>query len=324
MQTQVAVTIRPFNPTDYEAITAIHNANFGPEFAKEPDELRFWDEHREDYCKIERWVAECDGKVVAFGEYSQSGHQYDPRRFTLNISVDPAYYLRGIGRRLYDLVTSEVSRHQPKHLDEWTREDMLCRVGFLERRGFVPDMRMWTSVLDLTRFDPSQFVDVVDSVSEQGIELRSFGELGVDDPEVRRAIHEMWLEIRHDVPVPPGVEPSAVSFERYWEATDRPSLWPAGFFIAMDGVRFVGLSQLWLSPSEPGVLRTGLTGTLRTYRRRGIAFALKVRALQTAKAAGYRYAKTENEINNVGMLAINDTLGFKKNPAWIHYTLKVT
>jgi hypothetical protein len=50
--------------------------------------------------------------------------------------------------------------------------------------------------------------------------------------------------------------------------------------------------------------------------------ALKVRALAQAKTAGYRYAKTENESNNVGMLAINAALGFKKNPPWVHYTKK--
>jgi GNAT superfamily N-acetyltransferase len=128
----------------------------------------------------------------------------------------------------------------------------------------------------------------------------------------------MWLEIRHDVPAPPGSVRTAVSFESFWEMSDRPSLWPGGYFIAVDGDAFVGVSHLWRSP-EPAVLRTGLTGSLRTHRRRGIALALKVRALSAAKSAGYHYAKTENEFNNVGMLAINDTLGFKKNPAWVHY-----
>ena len=37
--------------------------------------------------------------------------------------------------------------------------------------------------------------------------------------------------------------------------------------VAVDGDRYVGESQLWLSP-EPDTLRTGLTGTRRAYRRR--------------------------------------------------------
>jgi mycothiol synthase len=66
-------------------------------------------------------------------------------------------------------------------------------------------------------------------------------------------------------------------------------------------------------------LRTGLTAVRRAYRRRGIALALKVRSLEFGKANGYSSVQTENESNNRGMLAINDELGFVKNPAWAHY-----
>jgi len=66
-------------------------------------------------------------------------------------------------------------------------------------------------------------------------------------------------------------------------------------------------------------LRTGVTGVRREYRRRNIALALKVRALEFGKSQGYRQVITENEINNQGMIAINDRLGFVKNPAWLHY-----
>jgi GNAT superfamily N-acetyltransferase len=67
------------------------------------------------------------------------------------------------------------------------------------------------------------------------------------------------------------------------------------------------------------MLRTGLTGVRRAYRRRGLALALKVRSLAFAKEQGYRRVITENESNNRGMLHINEELGFVKNPAWIHY-----
>ena len=93
---------------------------------------------------------------------------------------------------------------------------------------------------------------------------------------------------------------------------------PPGYFVAVDGDEYVGTSNLWLSP-EPDVLRTGLTAVRRAYRRRGIAFALKVRSLEFAKAHGYKRVQTENELNNRGMLAINDELGFVRNPAWVHY-----
>src|SRR5207237_4322953 len=149
MQTQTRVTIRPFTVADYDALTRVHNGTFGPEFTKEADEIRFDDEHEPAFCKCARWVAEVDDNVVGVGGYAQHAYIYNPRRFSLEIAVDPAFQLRGIGSALYERVLRELSLFEPERIDEWTREDMPCRVGFLERRGFVADMRMWTSVLDL-------------------------------------------------------------------------------------------------------------------------------------------------------------------------------
>ncbi len=128
----------------------------------------------------------------------------------------------------------------------------------------------------------------------------------------------MWCSIRDDVPIPPGEERADVPFERWFGRFNRPELLPAGYMLAVDGDRFVGTSQLWRAP-DADALRTGLTGVRREYRRRGIALALKVHALEFAKRQGYRRVLTENESNNRGMLAINERLGFVKNPAWRHY-----
>src|SRR6267143_2095130 len=106
--------------------------------------------------------------------------------FQFNITIDPDFYNRGIGRRLYDLVLREVQQFDPIAVDEWTRADMAWRIAFLERRGFVEDMRMWISALDLTEFDPSQYAAEVAAVEAQGFQLRSWEELGFDDPSVRQ------------------------------------------------------------------------------------------------------------------------------------------
>ncbi|MDQ6669833.1 MAG: GNAT family N-acetyltransferase [Chloroflexota bacterium] len=323
MQTQqlTTVSIRPFTADDYSAIARLHSVNF-PEYGMDADEWRFDDEHRPAHCRWARWVAEWEGRVIGFAEYDQHPTHYHPRRFMLNLVVDPEFLSRGVGRCLYDRVMADVRALDAENIDAWSREDMPDRVRFFVRRGFVEDMRMWTSELDLTRFDATRFAHLAPAVEAQGIQIRTLSQLGHADPHVQRKLYEMWLEVRRDVPHPPGDEPRDVSFDLYWELHNRPQLLPAGFFVALDGEHYVGMSQLWRS-ANPSVLRTGLTGVRRAYRRRGIAFALKVRSLEFAHAEGYTRVETENELNNRGMLAINDALGFAKNPAWLHFSKSI-
>lgn len=311
------IEIRRFTPDDYVALTRLNNLTYS-DFQKEKEELRFRDESNPPHCRWERWVAESDGHVIGFAGYYQNPGSYHPRKFTLWLGIDPEWYGRGTGRRLYRQVLDAIELRDPLTLDAWTRDDMPCRVGFLERRGFVRDMLLWTSVLDLTGFDAARFGDAVPAVEAQGIQLRSVADLEGSDPDVRGKMFDLWLELREDVPMPPGDQRSEVPYERWAQRHDRPEFYPAGYFVAVDGDRFVGTSQLWHSP-WPDTLRTGMTGVRRAYRRRGIALALKVHSLQFVRALGYRRVLTENESNNTGMLGINERLGFVKNPAWIHY-----
>lgn len=57
----------------------------------------------------------------------------------------------------------------------------------------------------------------------------------------------------------------------------------------------------------------------REYRGRGIATALKVRTVEYARGRGYRQIRTENEIHNAPMIAINDRFGFQRQPVWITF-----
>jgi RimJ/RimL family protein N-acetyltransferase len=95
-----------------------------------------------------------------------------------------------------------------------------------------------------------------------------------------------------------------------------------GYFLALDNGQYVGLSTLWASQGVPD-LYTGLTGTLRSHRRRGIALALKLSAIDYARSIGTPRIRTWNATGNEGMLAINEALGFVKQPAWIEYALEL-
>ena len=74
--------------------------------------------------------------------------------------------------------------------------------------------------------------------------------------------------------------------------------------------------------SEPHKAWTGSLGVLRQYRRKGIATALKIKAMEKLLQKGITEIRTDNEENNP-MYKINEKLGFKPVPSSMDYSKKI-
>jgi len=60
-------------------------------------------------------------------------------------------------------------------------------------------------------------------------------------------------------------------------------------------------------------------GVQRVVWREADAMALKLRTVRYGLARGVEHIKTWNDVNNQPMLAINEAMGFVRQPAWITY-----
>jgi GNAT superfamily N-acetyltransferase len=313
------VSIRPFSAHDYPAIVSIGNRNF-PDYPAAVEEERFRDETREARCKFVRWVAEANGQVVGVVSHDQSPWMYHPHKFEMWLEVDPAHQGRGIGSSLYQHVMAALEPHDPILVRAWAREDYDRSMHFLQRRGFVEAMREWENRLDVASFDPAPFQQAIQEVEGQGIHLVPLSRL-MSDPEWSRKLYELNMLVERDVPSPDRVtEPEFETWLR--RKVDNPGFLPDAFMVALDDDRYVGTSYLWAQLASRD-LDTGLTGTLREYRRRGIALALKVKCIVWAKAHGYSMIKTWNASTNQGMLELNEKLGFARGPAWVTFERRI-
>lgn len=248
-----------------------------------------------------------------------------PGLYELQVAVHPDHRRRGVGAALYDRAAAAVRAHAWA-LESGTREDRHDAVQFLTRRGFRKLDRNPESMLDLAAFDPSQWAEAVDRAESTGVRLRTLTEVLTNGDDMLRAIWELETRTECDAPGQRDREPAP--FDRWRRAfDDNPDLLPQAYIVAVDGDRLVGLSHLWASQATDSILYTGFTGVLPSYRRRGLATAMKVRSLAWARglettAGGPPLVRTGNEETNP-MLAINLALGFRERPAWLRFGREV-
>lgn len=311
------VHIRDFQPQDFPAVVEIGNLLY-PDHPTTVETERFEEEHFDTSKYIRRrYVAvESSGAVVGNASFNHQPTALDPRRFWMWVGVHPAWQNKGVGTALYDHLSEQFRALDAIALRTGVRESMGGSMRWVQRRGFAELSRGWESRLDLTSFEVSRFAD--HWALPSGIEVVTLADELARDPDAIRALFELDCDISPDEPRPdPYTRPS---FEMYRDwVLDSPVANPGGIFIATDRGRYVALTELFRHDALPENLTTGFTGVRREHRGRGIAFALKLRALDWAKRRGYREVRTWNSTLNAPMLGINVKLGFVKQPVWITY-----
>lgn len=315
--TSSALTLRPATPADYPALAALLNAVLPDEPTSEQG-LHQEDEERDERCKHAKYVVQSGGQLIAAGGYDQFPGMYHPDRYFAWVKVHPEHQGRGVGRGLADHIEAELTGRGALSILTYTREDITRGVQFAERRGYREKMRYFESRLNVPAFDPTPYADVLPGVEAAGFRVLALSELP-DDKEHRRKLFDLFRDIRQDVPRPePATEITFENFERWtWES---PYFLPDAYFVAVDTTtgRWAGSSALWKTDGDH--LGTGLTGVRREYRRRRLALAMKLRGIEYARGAGRAEIRTGNETNNRPMLAINEALGYVKQPAWIDFS----
>lgn len=314
--------IRKFQPTEdeYKAITRINNLAW-PEYKLTVAEMKNWDKKRGTDYYFQRYVGAKNGEIVCSGVCYQTFEAYHPRKFRFDINVDPVYARQGIGSEFLDFIINSVADKNPIAVGSVTLGDMEAGVSFLKKYGFKVIMRLPRSFLDVDGFSAEKYTGVLERVGESGVRIVSLNELKDIDSDWKRKLYELEWEVAKDVPC--TEEPKKRSYEEF-EQTDLGSLnfLPDCYFLAIDGNRYVGLTTLWARQAYTDKLDTGLTGVVRSHRRRGIATALKVHAIEAGRKHGIKKIGTDNEEHNP-MYDLNMALGFQSAPAILIYEKKL-
>lgn len=178
-------------------------------------------------------------------------------------------------------------------------------------QGFREVQRNVQSALDLTMLSLGN--------PEAGCEVVSYAAWRDRWPETwLHDVYRLEMDIGPDIPM--TGEYKEMSFEQFKSEVFSSVVDLDLCFLAVVDGELAALSQIITTPAAPELGRTGLTGTRRAYRRRGLARALKIVSLNAARDKGITRVVTDNEVDNP-MWNLNVELGFRRDYDHVAYIL---
>lgn len=267
---------------------------------------------------LSQWLALVDGVPVGFLGIAQWAGWYHPDRYMLQLAVCPNYTQQGLGSVLADLAQKHLQEREARQAFAWAYEDAPHAVQFAEQRGFNESSREVTSMLKVSEFEWANWrhkltlgtaytrLDYPQFVAQYG------------EQQALEAFTVTYNEGRFDQPH--SIQPRPYTWQEVQQHLGHPSFFPEGIQLAVTATGEVAaLSELWLDLADSSRLHTGLTTTRRQHRRQGIALALKLAGIRAAQQHGISHLYTDNDATNIGMLNINNKLGFMPQPAMIEF-----
>lgn len=304
--------IRPATAEDYPAIEVLVQSAL-PNYRWTVESMTSFDAERAPHCKLGYLLAEVEGEIVGVIRYAQWADMYHPQMFWVIVQVAPDFRRQGIGTKLYQALVTLLKPDNPIAFKSTMYEGKIDALTFTQSLGFVEYSRRIESELQVQSFDGAPYQARIQAVENTGIQIKSLAELA-NDPEGDTKLFNLQWSTELDVPIAEILTKPTLEQWRI-EVIDNSALLPSASFIALDGDDYVGLTLTFAT--NEGECDVDFTGTLTQYRRRGIALALKVRAIEWVQAQGYTLMQTTNDAVNTGMIAINRMLGFNPRPSRI-------
>ncbi|WP_405711168.1 MULTISPECIES: GNAT family N-acetyltransferase [unclassified Streptomyces] len=293
----MTVIVRDFLPTDAEGWVRVRRAAL-PYMVTTPESVISELASAHPDKRSRPLVAEVDGELIGTAQVGIVHDSPEPGQGFCNVYTHPDRTGLGAGALLLRTAEEYLAREGATAVYTWVLETP-SNLAFAEKRGYTPSRPAHFLHLDLTdgSLPPRQELP-------PGVELRTAADFA-DDP---RPLFEADAETTADEP---SDTPALLSDYEDW----LNHTWRApGLDHELTSVAVVdGEVAAFSAAQTDGLTRymSGMTGTRRAYRNRGLAKLAKNDSLHRARAAGYTDAYTGNDADNGPMLAVNRWFGYE-------------
>ncbi|GAA2512220.1 GNAT family N-acetyltransferase [Streptomyces gobitricini] len=294
----MTVIVRDFRPEDAEAVALVRRAALPFEVTTARAVLARV-ESANPAKKYRLLIAERDGEVIGTANAGIAFDSGTPGLSYANPQVHPGHRGQGAGGLLLRTAEEHLAAEGAESVYAWVLDEPGFRV-FAEKRGYRPTRPAHFLRLDLA----GGALPELPGSLPPGVELRTAAAYA-DDP---RPLFEADAEVTADEPSDIGADLD--DYEDWLADTWNDPLLDRDLTTV---VTVDGRIAAFTAAHTDGESRyhSGMTGTLRAHRGRGLAKLAKTDSLLRARAAGYTSAFTNNDAENGPMLAINKWFGYE-------------
>ncbi|ORT60093.1 GNAT family N-acetyltransferase [Streptomyces sp. CB03238] len=293
----MTVIVRDFRPDDAEAVVRVRRAAL-PFEVTTPHAVLRQVESANPAKKYRLLIAEEDGEIVGTANVGLAYESGTPGLSYANPQVHPDHRGHGAGGLLLRTAEEHLAAEGAESVYAWVLDEPGFR-SFAGKRGYRPSRPAHFQRLDLA----GGALPELPAALPPGVELRTAADYAADP----RPLFEADAEVTSDEPSDIGAELD--DYEAWLAETWNNPLLDRDLTTV---VTVEGKVAAFTAAHTDGGARyhSGMTGTLRAYRGRGLAKLAKTDSLRRARAAGYTDAFTSNDAENGPMLAINKWFGY--------------
>ena len=318
--------IRNFNETDkeFKELARIDNLINHDSIDHPEDDKRDWLIRDRNIIRDRLLLYENDF-LIGVMYYSQ-GRGKNKRTTFFTLNIDPAFNTKESRSMLYNsmlkkiasfnsnVITTSIYDHPNYHLIK----------EFLIEKNFKLVQTNREYSCDITTIDIKKYQPLIKKLESEGINFYDSKEQMKNFPDHFKKLEELKWKYCQDFPIPDGIEHTRPPFDRFIKLTNDfyENCYGTDIVAVFKG-EYIGSTDLAVYPkSEPHKAWTDGLGVLKKFRRKGIATALKIKAIQKLLSKGVTEIRTDNEQNNP-MYKINEALGFIPVPFSMDYMKKI-
>ena len=320
------IEVKKFKETDAEFIelARIDNLVNHDSIDHPDDDKREWTIRDKSLIR-DRLLLYKDSLLIGAMYYSQ-GRDQNNRTTFFTLNIDPEYNTQQSRELLYNKMLEEIKSFDSNKIltgiYEHPNYDLVKQFLIDNQFKLVQTNREYSC--DITKINIEKYQPLIGKLEKEGIKFYDSKEEMREWPDHYKKLEELIWTYSKDFPIPEGVEHTRMPFEQAMKMQiDFEKNCYGIEIVAVKNGEYIGSTDLEVYPkTEPYKAWTGGLGVLKGFRRKGIATALKIKAIERLIPKGISEVRTDNEENNP-MYRINVALGFKPVPFSLEYMKEI-